>query len=319
MRKQRHSSGNGFTRQVDELLKGAIDTHVHSGPSAAARGLDHIELLKRASAKGFAAVVTKDHDYSGVATAALISKHYSDLGTRIYSGIVLNNVVGGLNPYAVEHTAAMGGKIVWLPTLAAENHLNWEKKARFAHPGAARNVRAVTPIPILENGKTVRDDMKEILDVVARTDMVLAAGHLHVSEIWLVFEEAIRRGVKRLIINHPEEVIDASLNDVGGFAAMGVFIEHSLSLFVEGSKFKLFNEDDLNRQIGAGTVRQTILCSDLGQTGTIGPVDGFAQGIEMCLSLGYSPDDIRLMTSTNAARLFGFESDVTAAATRLDG
>lgn len=35
--------------------------------------------------------------------AKLIADHHGDLKTRIYSGIVLNNVVGGINPYAVEH------------------------------------------------------------------------------------------------------------------------------------------------------------------------------------------------------------------------
>ena len=143
--------------------------------------------------------------------------------------------------------------------------------------------------------------------------MVLAAGHLHVSEIWLVFEEAKKRGVKRLVVNHPEQVIDASMNDVGGLAAMGAFIEHSLGLFVEGSKFKIFTADHLKNQIDAGGVPNTILCSDLGQTGTIGPVEGFAEGVRMCLSLGYSHNEIKQMTSLNAARLFGIEKDVPKA------
>jgi hypothetical protein len=65
-------------QRIDRLLQGAIDPHVHSGPSIAARSLDHVELLKQASAAGFAAVVTKDHDYSGVMTAALIKKHFPE-------------------------------------------------------------------------------------------------------------------------------------------------------------------------------------------------------------------------------------------------
>ncbi len=101
--------------RIDALLKGAIDPHVHSGPSIAPRGIDHVTLLQQASQAGFAAVVTKDHDYSGVMTAELIRQHFPELKTKIYSSIVLNNVVGGLNPYAVEHTAALGGRIVWLP------------------------------------------------------------------------------------------------------------------------------------------------------------------------------------------------------------
>jgi hypothetical protein len=116
--------------RVDAILKDGIDPHVHSGPSMAPRALDHLDLVLQMSEAGFAAVVTKDHDYAGVATAALIKNHHPELHTKIFSGIVLNNVVGGINPYAVEHTAAMGGKIVWMPTLAAENHLRWEKTCR---------------------------------------------------------------------------------------------------------------------------------------------------------------------------------------------
>ena len=220
-------------------MQGAIDPHVHSGPSIAPRGVDHVELLEEASAAGFAAVVTKDHDYSGVMTAALISKQYPELRTKIYSSIVLNNVIGGFNPYAVEHTAAMGGKIVWMPTLAAENHLRWETTAKWVHPASTQKMRPAVGIPVLDDDKTVRDDVKEVLDVVARNDMVLASGHLHVSETWLVFEEAKRRGVKRLVLTHPEEIVDASMNDVKGIAAMGAFVEHSLCMFIEGSKFKI--------------------------------------------------------------------------------
>src|SRR6201987_2457926 len=131
----------GSKARIDAILKGAIDPHVHSGPSIAPRALDHLDLVRQMSEAGFAAVVIKDHDYAGVATAALITKHYPELHTKIFSGIVLNNVVGGINPYAVEHTAAMGGKIVLMPTLAAENHLRWEKNASFAHPASTQKMR----------------------------------------------------------------------------------------------------------------------------------------------------------------------------------
>jgi len=300
-------------RRIDALLQGAIDPHVHSGPSIAPRGLDHVELLQQASAAGFAAVVTKDHDYSSVMTAALIRKHFPELKTKIYPSIVLNNVVGGLNPYAVEHTAALGGKIVWLPTLAAENHLRWQAQAKWTHPASSDQMRPVTPVMVLNDDKSVRDDAKEILDIVAKNDMVLASGHLHVSETWIVFEEAQRRGVKRLVLTHPEDIVDASLNDVKGIAAMGAFVEHSLCMFLDGCKFKSCEAADLRRQIDAGGVEQTILASDLGQVGTYSPLEGMRRGIKMCMDLGYSDDDIRKMVSTNAARAMGFEADVAAA------
>jgi len=300
--------------RIDALLVGAIDPHVHSGPSIAVRGVDHLELVQEASKAGFAAVVTKDHDYSGVMTAALITKHHPELRTKIYSSIVLNNVVGGFNPYAVEHTAAMGGKIVWMPTLAAENHLRWEKTASWVHPASTQKIRPATGIPVLNGDKTVRDDVKEVLDVIAKTDIVLASGHLHVSETWLVFEEAKRRGVKRLVLTHPEDIVDASMNDVSGMAAMGAYVEHSLCMFLEGSKFKTQLEEDLRKHIDAAGVDQTILCSDLGQMGVFSPLEGFRRGIKLCMDLGYPDEDIRKMVSLNAARAIGLEADLPAAA-----
>lgn len=298
--------------RIDAILKGAIDPHVHSGPSIADRALDHLDLARQMSEAGFAAVVTKDHDYCGVTTAALIAKQFPDLRTKVFSGIVLNNVVGGMNVYAVEHTAAMGGKIVWMPTLAAENHLRWEKTlAKFAHPASTQKMRAVTPVPVLDDNRKVRDDVKEVLDVIARNDMVLASGHLHVSETWVVFEEAQRRGVKRLVFTHPEDIVDASLNDVKGIAAMGAYVEHSLCMFLEGSKFKTSAEEDLSHHIEAAGVDQTILCSDLGQVGVFSPLEGFRRGVALCMRLGYSDDDIHKMVSTNTARMLGL--NLTAA------
>jgi hypothetical protein len=300
-------------RRIDDLLKGAVDPHVHSGPSIAPRGVDHLELVREYSAAGFAALVTKDHDYSGVMTAALISKHHPELRTKIYSSIVLNNVVGGFNPYAVEHTAAMGGKIVWMPTLAAENHLRWEKTSNWVHPASTQKMRPAVGIPVVDSNRAVRDEVKEVLDVIAKNDMVLASGHLHVSETWLVFEEAQRRGVKRLVLTHPEDIVDASMNDVSGLAKMGAFVEHSLCMFVEGSKFKTCSAEDLRRHIDTAGVDQTILCSDLGQTGTITPLEGFRRGINLCIDLGYADEQIRKMVSSNAARMLGLEADQSSA------
>ncbi len=298
--------------RIDAILKGGIDPHVHSGPSIAPRGIDHLDLVRQMSEAGFAAVVTKDHDYAGVATAALITKHYPELHTKIFSGIALNNTVGGINPYAVEHTAAMGGKIVWMPTLAAENHLRWEKTASFAHPASTQKMRPPAPVPVLDANKKVLDSVKDVLDVIAKTGMVLASGHLHVSETWLVFEEAQRRGVKGLIFTHPEDIVDASLNDVRGIAAMGAMVEHSLAFFLDGSKFKTRSADDLRQQIEAAGVDSTILCSDLGQAGVFSPLEGFRIGAALCMDLGYKDEDIHKMVSSNAARVLGLETLVAS-------
>lgn len=291
--------------RIDQILRGAIDPHVHSGPSIAARALDHLELAQQLSAAGFVAAVTKDHDYAGVVSAELIRNHYPELVTKVYSGIVLNNVVGGMNPYAVEHTAAMGGKIVWMPTLAAENHLQWEKTSSWSHPASTQKMRHATAVPLFDLGRQLRDDVKEVLDVIAKNDMALASGHIHASETWIVFEEAKKRGVNHLIFTHPEDIVGASLEDASGIASMGAYVEHSLAMFLEGSKFQTRTAADLKAHIDAVGVDRTILCSDLGQVGVVSPLEGFRIGVGMCMDLGYSDEDIHKMVATNASKALG--------------
>ena len=58
-------------QQIKELLRGTINPRVRFRARRSRRAaLDHIELLKEASDAGMAAVVTKDHDYSGVGDRA---------------------------------------------------------------------------------------------------------------------------------------------------------------------------------------------------------------------------------------------------------
>lgn len=292
------------TSRISEILKGGVDPHVHSGPSIAPRAIDHLNLAKEMSKAGLAAVVTKDHDYAGVMCAQMIRDHYPELTTQVFSGLVLNNVVGGLNPYAVEHTAAMDGRIVWLPTLAAENHLNWEKTSGWVHPASTQKIRPASAVPLFEYGK-LRPELLDILDVIAATDIALASGHIHASETRIIFEEARKRGVKRLIFTHPEDIVGATMEDTKDIADMGAYIEHSLAFFLEGSKFKTRSSEDLQAFIDLVGVERTILCSDLGQTGTLMPMEGLRRGVATCLSLGYSDAQIHQMVGTNAADVIG--------------
>ena len=292
--------------RIGEILKGAVDPHVHSGPSMAPRAIDHLNLAREYSDAGFAAMVSKDHDYSGVICAKLIEDHHPELSTRVFSGIVLNNVVGGINPFAVEHTAACGGKIVWLPTLAAENHLEWEKSSGWVHPASTQKMRPAEAVPLFEDGK-LRPEVLDLLDVMAATGMALASGHIHVSETKIVFTEARRRGVERLIFTHPEDIVGASMEDTKEIADMGAYVEHSLAFFLEGSKFRTRTNEDLKAFIDLVGPERTILCSDLGQMGTLMPLEGFRLGVATCLALGCTDDAIHTMIATNAAEVIGLD------------
>src|SRR3546814_9566307 len=97
--------------------------------------------------------------------------------------------------------------IVWMPTFSAANHI--EQHRRDAHfdekfPTPKEKLLQPTPLRALDDNGALRDELKFILDLIAEGDLVLSAGHLHISEIWPLFEEAKKRGVRRLLVRSEE-------------------------------------------------------------------------------------------------------------------
>jgi len=291
---------------LSAILAGAVDQHVHSGPSAIRRGIDHLGELEEAAGAGFRAVLLKDHYYATGPFAAFLNERGFFPGTKVLSGIALNNTAGGFSPFAVAHEALMGGRIAWLPTVSAANHIAYaaEQAKAFDHPSREVALPAETPLELMEAG-AIRDDVRQVLDTVAEHDMVLAGGHLHIDEIHLVFDEARKRGVGRFLLNHPESIIKASFEDVRQLAAANVFIEHSMTRFVPGSRFRKYEPDLLRRHIEAAGVGRTILASDMGQARSASPVQGMREAVRLCLDLGYSSEEVRTMISINPSSLLG--------------
>lgn len=296
--------------RIDALLVGAIDLHCHSGPSVMPREIDHIEALREASQAQLRAVLFKDHYYSVTPVVRLLEKHYADLGITMLSGVPLNNTTGGLNRYAVEHGLQLGANIVWMPTFSAGNHIRHDHRHRSLP--TTQEMLQPQMLTVVDDMGRIKDEVKFILDQIAGANAVLSAGHLHISEIWPLFEEAKARGVNRRLVQHPTFVIDANLRDIGELVADGAFIEHSICMFVEDSRFRFFDPETLDGLIKAGTVEQTILGSDLGQINNPSPVEGFRSVIRICIDLGYDDSQIRAMISGNAARLMGLDKAVAA-------
>jgi hypothetical protein len=284
-----------------------VDLHCHSGPSVMARDLNHIEAMQEAAAAGFRAMLIKDHYYSATPITEMLNQAYGHLNITLFSGVPLNNAVGGFNKHAVDHGIALGARLVWLPTFSAKNHIDSRYGIKAGFPHTTRKMIPFDPLtPIDADGK-VKHEVKEILDLIAQYDVILAGGHLHISEILPVFEEAKSRGVKRLLVNHPSFIVDATHEDIRRLVTMGAYIEHSLCMFIPVAKRKRdpFPPEELDELIQSGTVDRTILASDLGQRGADHPVAGFRNVIRICIRLGYSDEDIRKMVSSNALQLLG--------------
>lgn len=296
--------------RVDALMQGSIDLHCHSGPSVMPRRLDHIEAIEEAASAGMRGLLFKDHYYSATPVVELLKDRYKDNGVALFSGVPLNNSVGGLNPYAVDHGLKLGARIIWMPTFSAANHIRTGHRKLLLQTKVP--MLPATMLSVVDDKGQLKDEVKFILDQIAEFDAVLSAGHLHISEIWPLFEEAKKRGVSRRMVQHPTYTIGASLKDIRELADGGAFLEHSLCMYIDESRFKHWEKEDLKEVIDAGTIDQTILGSDLGQIKNPTPVTGFRAVIKLCIEVGYSDEEIRKLVGGNAARLI-FPNATTSA------
>ncbi len=296
---------NGREAEVAGLLKGAIDLHCHSGPAAMPRILDHHDALRDAAGAGFRALLYKDHFYLGVSHCVILEK-LVPTDVKLYSGLALNNASGGINPHAVNHAVNIGAKIVWLPTLSARNHIEQVDGQGKTFPKTAKTMLPPEPLSALDANGRLTDATKAVLDLIAEGDIILAGGHLPASELIMVFEEAGRRGVKKMLVNHPTYIVGCTDEDMKALVGLGAYLEHSISMFVEGAG-KIFGPDELSHYIQLVGPERTVLSSDLGLRGSPRPLEGFRQIVAMLLDLQVSPKDIRTMIGDNAAKLLNLQ------------
>src|ERR1700726_5073873 len=102
-----------------EALKGGYDLQVHVAPDVIERRIDDLDLAKEFLARGLRGFVLKSHYFPTAERAKLVTRAVP--GIAAYGAVTLNHSVGGLNPVAVELAGRTGCKIVWMPTVDAQN------------------------------------------------------------------------------------------------------------------------------------------------------------------------------------------------------
>jgi len=282
------------------LMEGAIDLHIHSAPSLFPRLVDHVEAAEGARKFNMRAVVLKEHHGYTADRMYFVRKLVN--GIDVYGGVVLNNAVGGLNPFAVDAAIKLGAKIVWFPTLSAKNHLD-----QMGAPAFGKSMQQASKVSLKEPPITVFDDkgalkpeVYQIIDLVAAADLMLATGHLCIPEAKAVVKEAKKRGVKRLYVNHPEYIINGTIEEQKELADMGAFIEH-LAIFMFPMWPTQAGVDGIVEMIKAVGPERTILATDLGQVHNPPPAEGLRMFIRVLLEKGIPAGHIKKMVQDNPA------------------
>ncbi|MDQ3865719.1 MAG: DUF6282 family protein [Actinomycetota bacterium] len=296
------------TDRVARILEGAVDLHVHPAPSPLPRRIGAAEAARLAGEAGFRAIVVKSHHHSTVTDVlALQAEGAIPSDVHVFGGVALNGAVGGINPKAVDLALKLGGKIVWFPTIGSPKHIRHHAEhPDLKFPKLAVQLKPEEPIEILADGEgRVRDEVYAVLESVKEADAILASGHLAPDRITALFRAAREVGVERLLVNHPNFVVEASPEDGKRWVELGAYIEHSLCMYDEESSFYQWDVETLVAWIEAIGPARSILGSDLGQMDNPLPTESFRKIVAKLLDRGVREDDVRRLVGSNAAQLLG--------------
>jgi hypothetical protein len=285
------SAGQGNSGDAARALSGAIDIHVHSDPDSRARSIDAIDVAKLARSKGMRGIVLKNHDDPTAGLAYIVRKEVP--GLEVFGGIALNLAVGGINPVAVQHMTEVSGgfgRIVWMPTYDAENHVRSGNENR--------------PFVSVSRNGGLLPEVKQVIGLIAKYGLVLATGHSAPAEGLMLVREGRRQGVQHMVVTHATFTpVFMSVPQMQEAAKEGAFIEFAGgSVTGAGASSRMDSFADAIRKVGP---EFCILSTDLGQRGNPQPPDGFGEFLLAMRAHGFTEREVDLMAKQNPARLLG--------------
>ena len=300
-----------------ELVRGAVDYHVHVSPDFVDRRIDDLGLARRCLETGLAGFGLKSHYTATAERARVVAAAVP--GVTVLGTITLNAAVGGLSPLAVEIAAREGARIVWFPTVSAANEQHEITEARaggnvpvwVAFELSLRDAGIdPDPVPVVDGRGRLTDDAERVLEVVARHDLVLCTGHLGRDEIFAVVAAAAGHGIRNVVVTHPE-FPSQSLGpaDQVELAEQGALMERVFTTAYTG-KTTWSRVFEATRVVG---VERAVWATDLGQLANPPVEDGLALMADVHLDAGFTEDDVRTMAVTNTRRLAGLEAAVAVA------
>jgi hypothetical protein len=287
--------------EARQLMEGAVDTHVHSAPDLVARKLDDFELVRQARERGMAGLVLKNHFFTTTLRAQLVASQVP--GIAVVGSIVLNQPMGGINPWAVEAAGRGGAKVVWMPTAHAENQLHHETGPGVrAHPAAMHLPGRSAAVTVFEADGRPSADTETVLEIIRDRGMVLATGHLTPDEVDRLTARAVEIGVRKIVSTHPDSPsISIPVALQKKLAERGVYFERTFN--VTQPRYKRLDVPGLAARIREVGPQSTIMATDFGQPDSPYPADGLESYIQGMLENGISADEVRQMVSQHARAL----------------
>ncbi len=286
-------------------LKGICDMHVHTNPDLRLRAYSDLQLADAAVRVGARAIVIKSHLGFTVNRAAIANEYVrrvygDDTGFTMYGGVVMNKVIGGVNPEAVEKGLKLGAKEIWLPTQSAKRHL--EKMGQDPAHG----------IELVRDGKVI-PELMDVFKLIKDYDVALGTAHVSPEEAFTIVEAARDAGVKKIIITHPEWwVCDYSIEDqIRLVNDYDVILERCYAQNMgKGQPYhmNLKENAELIKEVG---YEHVMVDTDGGQTENPDWETEMYEYMHYLVEYGIPIDHVYHMTKTIPYKLLGIEETVT--------
>jgi hypothetical protein len=295
------ANGSTISDAAWRSLEGAYDLQLHVAPDVIPRRIDDVDCAREFLAHALRGFVLKSHYVQTGERAKVVSKAVP--GIRAYGALTLNHSVGGLNPVAVELAGRSGCKVVWMPTVDAENETAGRSEggseklpfwAQIQRELAAEGI-SPPPLSVLDREGRVSTSALNCLERIARHGMILATGHLGRHEIFPLVRAAVEFGVRKIVVTHAEfPSQNLTGNEQRDLADMGAVIEHCFTTTHTGKA----TWDATFANIRKTGVHRTILSTDLGQTINPPVAEGFAMFAQRLLDAGFTVEEVRTMAVT---------------------
>jgi hypothetical protein len=220
----------------------------------------------------------------------------------VIGSVVLNQPMGGMNPWAVEAAARGGAKVVWLPTAHSENQLHHEAQSGTAHRAAMTLPGRETAVRVFTNDGQPTPDTEAVLEIVRDRNLLLATGHLSPEEVDRLTVRAIDVGVRRIVVTHPElPVVAMPVALQQRLAQRGVYFERTFN--VTRPPRSVMTVSELAARIREVGTASTILATDFGQVDNPPPVEGLLDYVSGLLNEGFTEEEVRHMVGEHARSL----------------
>ena len=286
-------------RRSKALLKGAVDTHIHTAPDIYPRSVTVIEAAKNAKSAGMRAILVKSHCTDTSDRAELASRLTE---FPVYGGVTLNYPVGGLNIHAVRESIRQGGKQIWMPSTSARSFMEEAESVPVLAKTLPLGVKGITILQ--ENGRLL-PEINPFLALIAESDIALASSHVSPGEAMVLVKAAREAGVKRITITHPHASFLAYTKDqMIELGRLGAKLEFHFAFTTQAVRDPL-RVADLATAIRVLGPKHCILATDGGQAINPLPHEMLRLFIAGMLEEGFSDDEIQIMTIGNPSWILG--------------